>query len=585
MIKPSYFIDPLDTPISRRGSYLCFAAANGGSGEYGRSKLYLGTCRGGLDGVGNMGGENSCRQVTLELLKNGQTCPVAVSTTVSEVLLQNEAGELRFCLAEKSLALCSGKDGMGLRLTGRSSMGSTIIDLPSGAWRFPFADQIGLLVPLKGSIRRTAGCTFEALPDENGELLLGMETYDLDPGERLFDSYPAYDDAVKALEAEFDAFCNAVCPSLPAEFEPMRKQALYNTWSLMVEPGVGTIYKHPMVKMMRFVFESAFGWQQAMQAMFLSKDIRLAWDVLRSSFDAQDANGRVADSISHASFSGTNMKPPFQGVALKWLMENRDLSGIPTDEKKALYDAMARWTNYFFRFRDQDGDGVWENLSMWETGWEDAVYFYVGFPLASPDMNAYTVIMMDALAMLGKEIGLPAAECEAWTARADALTEKIIRMLWNGERWVCRNVRTGAVADSLSLPMFAALILGKRLPQEIIDKTVHFLFSENGFATPYGFASESVHSSRFRHGFSAGSVITPAQLILCMALEAAGASEAAKEMGLRYARTLRDNGFFHIHDPLDGHGDRTLVAFGEKELFWSSWASSCYLFLAERYGA
>ncbi len=585
MITPTYFIDPLDTPISRRGSYLCFAAANGGSGEYARSKLFLGTCRGGLDGVGNMGGENSCRQLSLELTKNGQSLPAAVSTTLSETLLQNEAGELRFCLAEKSLVLCSGKDGLGLRLGGKASMGATIIDLPSGAWRFPFADQIGLLIPLKGSIRRLSGCNFEALPDASGELLLGIETYDMDPGERPFGTYPAYPAAVQALEAEFQAFCDYVCPSLPAEFEPMRKQALYNTWSLMVEPGNGTIYQHPMVKMMRFVFESAFGWQQAMQAIFLSRDIRLAWDVLRSSFDAQDANGRVADSISHASFSGTNMKPPFQGFALKWLMEHRDLSGIPAAEKKDLYDKMAKWTNYFFRFRDQDGDGVWENLSMWETGWEDAAYFYVGFPLASPDMNAYTVIMMDALAALGKEIGIPEAECSAWTERADELTKKLIAMLWNGERWVCRNVRTGAAADSLSLPMFAALILGNRLPQEIIDKTVAFLFSEQGFATPYGFASENLHSPLFRHGFSACSVITPAQVILCLALEEAGKPELAKEMALRYARILRDNGFFHIHDPLTGLGDRTLVAFGEKQLFWSSWASSCYLFFAERYGA
>ena len=61
-------------------------------------------------------------------------------------------------------------------------------------------------------------------------------------------------------------------------------------------------------------------------------------------------------------------------------------------------------------------------------------------------------------------------------------------------------------------------------------------------------------------------------------------AELAKEMGLRYARTLRDNGMFHIHNALDGKGERGLVAFGEKQLFWSSWASSCYLFLADCYG-
>ncbi|MBO6011106.1 MAG: hypothetical protein J6P71_04835 [Oscillospiraceae bacterium] len=159
----------------------------------------------------------------------------------------------------------------------------------------------------------------------------------------------------------------------------------------------------------------------------------------------------------------------------------------------------------------------------------------------------------------------------------------MIDMLWTGERWVAKNVRTGQTADSLSLPMFCALILGKRLPQEIIDKTVDFIWN-NGFVTPYGFASESVHSPFFKHGFTGGSVIVPAQFIMCLALEAVGRGDLAKEMGLRYARTLRDNGMFHIHNALTGAGERGLVAFGEKELFWSSWASSCYLFMAERYG-
>ena len=91
-------------------------------------------------------------------------------------------------------------------------------------------------------------------------------------------------------------------------------------------------------------------------------------------------------------------------------------------------------------------------------------------------------------------------------------------------------------------------------------------------------------SPYFHHGFTAGSVIIPAQLILCLALEACGREDLAKEMGLRYARTLRDNGMFHIINALDGSGERGLVAFGEKQLFWSAWASSGYLFFADRYG-
>ena len=41
----------------------------------------------------------------------------------------------------------------------------------------------------------------------------------------------------------------------------------------------------------------------------------------------------------------------------------------------------------------------------------------------------------------------------------------------------------------------------------------------------------------------------------------------------------------HISNPLTGLGDRGLTAFGEKQLFWSGWTSSCYFFLADRYGS
>ena len=584
MIESKCFVDPLSTPFSRRGSYLAFADKNDGEPELGKRTLYLTTCKGGGSGMANLGAQNSCRQVPMELLENGEVLPSLISTTPSEVILQSEKGSARFCIAEKSLILGRCTDGLSLKLGVPMGMfGGAPIDLPNGTWRFTFSDDNGLLIVFRGSVEAQPRGGFVIRPDKEGVFEFGIEEYAVDPGARPLDSYPSYDDAVKAVEKEFDDFCAGLYPSLPAEFEPMRRQALWTTWSLMVDADDATAYRHTMVKMMRIIFESAFGWQQAMQAIFLSKNTRLAWEILLSCFDHQDINGRIEDAVSHRGGMSSSMKPPFQGVALSWLMDHCDLGGIPLEEKRLLYDRMAKWTEFFFRFRDLDGDGVWENQGAIETGWEDATYFYVGFPLASPDMNAYTVRMMDALAKLGSSIGVPEAECAAWMKRADELTEKLIKMLWNGERWIVKNVRSGEAADTLSLPIFAALILGDRLPKDIIEKSVDFI-KNNGFMTPYGFASESPESPRFRGGFTAGSVIVPAQLIMCLALEAAGKPELAKEMGLRYARTLRDNGMFHIHSALTGEADRSLVAFGEKQLFWSSWASSCYLFFADRYG-
>lgn len=582
MKAPVCFIDPLDTPLGRRSSYLCFANDNKGEPQLGKSTLYLSTCRGGGSGMADLNAPNHCRAVKLELFRE-RALPAVISDTVSEVILESEAGAVRCCIADKKLVLIKGTDGLGLKISLPASFMTPPLELVEGCYRFAFGEGSALLTVLKGKLANVGGGLI-ASPDEAGILLLAFEESDVDILPRAKEDYPDYDEAVRAYEAEFDAFCDTLYPSLPAEFEPMRRQALYTTWSLMVDPDEGVLYPRTMVKMMRFIFESAFGWQQAMQAICLAKNPRLAWDILMSCFELQDKNGRIADAVSHRAGMGNSMKPPFQGVALKWLLENADLSGIPAEEKHTLFVRMGKWVDFFFKFRDVDGKGVWANFGPIETGWEDASYFYAGFPLAAPDANAYTVVMMDALATLGRSIGEDEALCKAWEQRADALTQKLIETCWNGQRWVPVNTRTGAKGLSDSLPPFAALILGKRLPQEIIDKTVAWVFGEHGFETDFGFASENVHSPFFHHGFTGGSVIVPAQLIMCLALEAAGEKEKAKEMGLRYARTLRDNGLFHIHNALNGKGERGLVAFGEKQLFWSSWASSVYLFLADRYG-
>ena len=49
--------------------------------------------------------------------------------------------------------------------------------------------------------------------------------------------------------------------------------------------------------------------------------------------------------------------------------------------------------------------------------------------------------------------------------------EKIIKICWTDEGWTSVNAVTGARSLPTGLPMYCALLLGKRLPQEIIDAT------------------------------------------------------------------------------------------------------------------
>lgn len=575
-----HFVSLSENPYSRRGSHMALFNDTEGQELFGKAVLYIGSTRGGGASM------NSAvyRQIKAEIVKDHKALPTVISTTNFEVILQSDYGEFRFCIGERRFLRIRGTDGLTLRLTPRVSPMGGIFDLLDGTWQFEFNEAIALFIPFVG--RATVGTAFEIAPDENGVVDVGIEEYTIDPIHRPVDQYPSYERCVLNYKTEFEAFTQSVCPSLPEKYEDMRLRALWTTWCLMVEPDGQAIYKHTMVKMMRGVFEHVSGWQQAMQIIFLSHDIRLAWDILCGVFDYQDDNGRIADILDNNSFNRAAMKPPFQGVALMWLLDNCDIESIPYEDKLHVYQGMVRWTEFFFLCRDIDKDGIWENRSPVETGWEDAPYFSVGFPLASPDMNAYLAIQLEAQARLGRILGIDEDVCAGYKKRAKELVDRIILRFWDGNRWIAFNSNTKEVAYTKSLPLFATLILGKRLPRYIIDKSIEYIL-EGGFMTPYGLASESLESEHFFHGWCRGCLNTPVQLIFCLALEACGRPELAKDIALKYLDTLRSTGLYHMHNPLTGDAERDAVGSAsnsEKHLFWSSWSSSCYLFLAERYG-
>lgn len=575
----THFVSLSETPFSRRGSHLAFFNDTEGQELFGKAVLYIGSTRGG-----GASGQAVYRQVKAEIIKDGKALPVVISTTECEVILQSDHGEFRFCIGERSFIRIRGTDGLTLRLSPKISPMGGIFDFLDGTWQFDYNEANALLLLFSGKV--TAATYFEITPDENGVVDVGIEEYTLDPVHRPLDQYPSYDMCVQSYRAEFEAFAETVCPSLPEKYEDMRLKALWTTWCLMVEPDGQAIYRHTMIKMMRGVFEHVSGWQQAMQIIFLSRDIRLAWNILCAVFDYQDANGRIADILDNNTFNKVAMKPPFQGVALMWLLDNCDIGSIPYEDKLHVYNGMVRWTDFFFLCRDIDRDGIWENRSPVETGWEDAPYFSVGFPLASPDMNAYLAIQLEAQAKLGRILGIDEAVCSGYEKRAKELVGRSIDRFWDGNRWIAFNSNTKATAYTKSLPLFAALILGRRLPEDIIDKSIDYIMS-GGFMTPFGLASEALDSEHFFHGWCRGCLNTPTQFIFCLAFEACGRPELAKEVALKYLETLKNTGLYHMHNALTGKAERDSVGGAsntEKHLFWSSWASSCYLFLAERYG-
>ena len=583
------FVNPLEAPFSRRGSFFAFANSTNGQDLIGKCTLWLCNCRIIMNAMSmDFNANNGFRQIKLELVKDGKALPALISTTPYEVILSSRRGSVRFVIGERKLVMCRGEDGLGLRITPAPRfMGPAALDTQDGDGTkvVNFGATRLLLLPFAGNLTQH-GAFVEISPDGNGVIQLGFEDFLLDPVHRPIKEYPDYDECLASVKADFDGYCAKVCPSLPAAYEPKRLQALWNTWNLTVDPDGEAAYTRTMVKMIHSIFESAFVWQQPMQAIWLSRDPSLSWEIFMAGFDHLDDNGRMIDSLGfRKNVGGDGLKPPIHGMTLLWLMDNTDFASIPKESKEFVWDGMLRWTEYFMKFRDKDRDGVMEFQSQLETGWEDSPYYYeIGFPCASPDLNAFIALAMESLARLGRDIGKPEDVCAKWESASAELITKIIDKFWDGERWFAFNAMTGERSKTANISLYCPLVLGDRLPGDIIEKSIAFMFSPDGFNTPYGLASEGLTSDNFRHGFTSGSIIVPAEFLMVLGLEACGRRDLAKQVANDYCAIMRDYGFYHIHNALTGHEDRSLTAFGEPGLFWSAWASSCYLWMASEYG-
>ncbi len=590
MLTGKTFIDPLEMPFSRRGSYICLANKNGGSNEYGKAQLWLSTARQRASdrNNGSIFADNHFRQLQLEIIKDGLPRQCVISTTPYELKLESTFGSISFCIGDYKYAKCRGTDGLTLRIssgTGGGLLGvAPFFNLLDSTRKTNFGNYFMLFVPTTGTLREGPRGSIELVPDAAGVIEMAMEESLVDPRRRA--SYLTYDQCTAAVKADFDKFANRVAPSFPHQYKECGLKALWTLWGLTVIPDGETIYKHRMIKMIRSSFESAFSWQQGMHTMFLSHDIKLAWELLLSCFDTQDSTGRIADSLAYTG-SGETMKPPVQGPALLWLMEHRDISELPKGEMQFLWDRMEKWTKFHLEYRDLDHDGIFENHNAGETGWEDGSYFRVGFPLASPDMNAYLALQEEALAKLGRLIGKSEEVCASWEAKSKDTIKKIIEMFWTNDGWTAVNIVTKERSKATGMPLYCTLVLGKRLPQEIIDRSIEIIYSQPGADTPFGLASEMLDSPYFKHGWCSGSIATPIQALMIVAFENCGRPDLARTVAKKYLDTMMNHGLYHIHDTFTGEMEYKNAGFkfyNEQELFYSGWTAGTYVFFAERYG-
>ena len=221
-----------------------------------------------------------------------------------------------------------------------------------------------------------------------------------------------------------------------------------------------------------------------------------------------------------------------------------------------IYGYLEKWTAFWFNERDDDGDGV-PNYSEdgCDSGMDNSTVFDVKARLETPDLSAYLVIQMKALAIVARRLGNEQA-ARNWDARAAQLLSQLYEHCWKGDRFVC--VTSGMHEfdpNPTALLPLMPIVLGEYLEADKFSKCVEQL--ESRFVTPYGIASEDPNGGKYvTDSYWRGPIWASSTCLIVDGLRRGGREDLAKEIARRYCDMIKykAGGTFENHDALNGVG-------------------------------
>jgi len=337
-------------------------------------------------------------------------------------------------------------------------------------------------------------------------------------------------------------------PSTPDRFEQLRNLGAYVKWSSVVNPR--TAIQRPVMYQSKNYMTAIWSWDNCFGAMAVANDHQFAIDQLMVFFDYQTDLGILPDFITEKYPMYAAFKPPIKGLTMQKLDELSD-QAYSEKELSVVYEPIALHTNFWMNYMDNSNNGV-PQYNNSNDCCDNSPIFQAGYPLESPDLSTHLIIQMDWLSETAQKLN-KTDEANEWKQKAYNLTQRMIKELWTGERFVARNAFTREYCeDCHSFVSYIPILLGNRLPGKIRAKLLHDL-KHNGIVTPYGPASEHHSSPWFiDDGYWRGAVWAPHYFFLVEGLKRSGELEWAKQLALNYAEMCIESGFPENFSSIDG---------------------------------
>jgi len=385
------------------------------------------------------------------------------------------------------------------------------------------------------------------------------------------DPLPDFTDTVELRSAEYAAWAVKM-PPVEAEYLETAELAWFLLWNLQV-PADGALTR-PALYTTKSAMNAIWAWDNCFNALaVVGADPDLAWNQLLVFFEHQDSWGMIPDMITDLEAVFGFTKPPVQGWAIRKLVLRTGMkAALPYLEQ--IYKPLTRLTEWWYAQRDPGASGMPLYHHGSDSGWDNATPFDPGSPIAGADLAAHLVLQCEALAFIANMLGKNKAS-NRWFERAQQQLQNLLSKGVRDNRFYSPS--PGGLDDETtnqSLLNYIPLVLGGRLPSEILDTQIVDLEPGGPFLTNWGLATESPSSPLYETGIGwRGPIWAPSTYLIFDGLVDAGKFDYAHVIAQRYCDlVMHDPGFWENYDALTGKG------LGYPGY---SWTAAVFLLMAE----
>ncbi|MGH1549512.1 amylo-alpha-1,6-glucosidase [Leifsonia poae] len=370
-----------------------------------------------------------------------------------------------------------------------------------------------------------------------------------------------FDELVESRRTEFARYADAVAGPGAA---PTAVKAAYVLWSATVEPS-GFVGREAVL-MSKHWMDKVWSWDHCFNALALAPlDAAAALDQFLLPFDHQDAAGALPDSITHSEVLYNFVKPPIHGWAFARLRE-RLTTPLDRDALGTVYARLAAWTRFWLESRRAPGHALPYYQHGNDSGWDNSTLFDRARVVEAPDLAAFLILQLDALAALARELGEPAEE---WDDARIVVERALYDELWTPDGFVARAVADGEPSTATSLLASLPIVLGEWLPSDVTDRLARSIEHR---VTEWGPATEPPDSPLYESdGYWRGPVWAPSTYLIVDGLRRAGRSALADRVAAGFRAACERSGFAENFDALTGEGLRDRAY---------TWTAAVYLLLA-----